>query len=112
VAKLHHDACDTYFHLATPPVCTQLPQAAMLDARKSLPAATNWLSARPKSFTQPVPRSTASCGTNAQQGNSDTTTGGSDKIKRVVCVSGKVYYDLLEEERTRRGIDESTLLAF
>jgi len=45
----------------------------------------------------------------AQKGNSDTELKPDDKIKRVVCCSGKVYFDLLEE-RDARGIDDIYLM--
>ncbi|NYS26274.1 2-oxoglutarate dehydrogenase E1 component [Rhodobacteraceae bacterium 2376] len=45
----------------------------------------------------------------AEKGNSDTKLKADDKIRRVVCCSGKVYFDLLEE-RDARGIDDIYLL--
>ncbi len=45
----------------------------------------------------------------AQKGNSDTQLISDDKVRRVVCCSGKVYFDLLEE-RDARGIDDIYLL--
>ncbi len=71
---------------------------------KSLCCATSWRSARPRN-SPPAPVSTAFCGTTPNTAIRIPSWSPTDKIKRVVMCSGKVYYDLLEE-RDARGIDD------